>query len=83
MAIDDCMQEKCAFCPLNPKHMAGCPVCRDCGCEPHKINTDCKTCIMCENIPNASRGRGNEAVIEIETPIIEGEEYDRQEDKLL
>lgn len=61
MKLDDCLQEKCAHCPLNP--MAGktglvdlCPVCRKCGAPKHVINTDCSECIKCENGEGYLRG---------------------------
>ena len=67
MKLDDCMQEQCAHCPLNQiikqepdrsQLLAMCPVCV-CGAPPHYINTECKSCLECENVPNKIRGGNN------------------------
>ena len=66
MTSDKCNQTSCQFHPDNdliPKGMnknlliSMCPVCAECGEKPHIINSDCQTCLTCENVPDQLRDK--------------------------
>lgn len=73
MKLDDCLQERCAHCPLNnsipdkirTEALMMCPVCRKCGAPKHKINPDCKECIACENGEGYLRGDGRGQAVDV------------------
>lgn len=78
--ITKCNQFACAYNPDNDmqtdkkQHML-CPCCPRCGTGRWLINSNCKKCIKCENIPNHIRseddGRKEAEQIVIPIPPVE------------